>query len=243
MEALKKQIKGKKTLVFLDLEGTQFSHEIIAIGAVKCSINTKGKISKFFKPKQFRIYVKPLGQIGRFVQNMTKIDEALLKEKGVSLVEAFEALADFIKEPLKDCAFLVFGSNDAKMIIDSINYSKPKNENIGFEIVKNSIDYLAFISQFIKDDNGNNYSLVNYLKVFGVEPHGISHDPLNDAYDLMNLYIAMETKKDILLLEYLKVLQKQKSFPTPIKKAISKLTKGENVTSEEFLEDCKTYLE
>ena len=42
MEAFNKLIKNKKTLVFLDLEGTQFSHEIIAIGAVKCKIDEKG---------------------------------------------------------------------------------------------------------------------------------------------------------------------------------------------------------
>ena len=46
MEAFKKLIKNKRTLVFLDLEGTQFSHEIIAIGAVKCKIDEKGKEDK-----------------------------------------------------------------------------------------------------------------------------------------------------------------------------------------------------
>ena len=48
MEAFNKLIKNKKTLVFLDLEGTQFSHEIIAIGAVKCKIDENGKeIARF----------------------------------------------------------------------------------------------------------------------------------------------------------------------------------------------------
>ena len=46
MEAFNKLIKNKKTLVFLDLEGTQFSHEIIAIGAVKCKIEEYGKIQR-----------------------------------------------------------------------------------------------------------------------------------------------------------------------------------------------------
>ena len=49
MEAFKKLIKNKRTLVFLDLEGTQFSHEIIAIGAVKCKIDENGNIIPLIK--------------------------------------------------------------------------------------------------------------------------------------------------------------------------------------------------
>lgn len=243
MKTLEKQLKDHKTIVFLDLEGTQFSHEIIAIGAVKCTLDDKKKIQKPTRLRKFKIYVKPLGQIGRFVSTMTQIDEPLLKEQGVTLEEAFKEFKNFVKVPLESCSFVVFGSNDAKMIIDSISYSKPSNETIGYEIVKNSIDYLMFVSQYIKDNNGNNYSLVNYLKVFGLEPYGTSHDPLNDAIDLMHLYQALEEKKDILLEEYLKVLRKQRLFPDPVKKAILALTKGEDVSSKDFIEDCKSFLE
>lgn len=239
MEALKKVLKNKKYLVFLDLEGTQFSHEIIAIGAVKCSINKNDSLTLLDSFKQF---VKPLGTIGRFVENMTGIHEETLKNEGYSFEESLAYFHKFINVPFDECLFIVFGSNDAKMILDSITYSKPKNAPVGYSIVKNIFDYLTFISQYVKDDKGNNYSLTNYLKVFGVEPHGISHDPLNDAWDLMNLYISMNEKKDILLVEYLKVLQKQKSFPAPIKNIINKLINNENVTSDLFIEECKDYL-
>lgn len=243
MKALEKLLKNHKTIVFLDLEGTQFSHEIIALGAIKCHIDDKGMIIDKNNCETIRIYVKSLGQIGRVVQNMTHIDEQILKEEGISLEEAFRKFNDFIGLPLDECSFVVFGSNDCKMILDSISYSKPSNEEIGFSIVKNSIDFLMFISQYVKDDNGNNYSLVNYLKVFGIVPYGISHDPLNDSIDLMNLYDAINTKKDILLCEYLKVLQKQRIFPQPVKEAINKLCSGANLTSDDFINDCKNYLE
>jgi len=243
MKALNKHLNNVKTLCFLDLEGTQFSHEIIAIGAVKVNVNSNGKVNRISHPKKFKCYVKCLGQIGRFVQNMCNIDETLLKEQGLTLEEAFNKFKAFVKVPLESCSYIVFGSNDTKMILDSINYSKPSNENIGFTIVKNHIDYLQFISQYIKDEKGNNYSLVNYLKVFGIEPYGVSHDPLNDAYDLMNLYKAVDKKKDIVLKEYLKVLQKQKVFPAPVKKIIASLIAGEDVKSSRFIDECKAFLE
>ena len=164
MEAFNKFIKNKKTLVFLDLEGTQFSHEIIAIGAVKCKIDEKGKIQKG-KQKQFKCFVKPLGSIGRFVQNMTGITEQILKEEGVPLETAFSKFKKFVNQPFEQCAFITFGSNDAKMIIDSITRSEPKNAFIGYNVVNNTVDFLMFISQFCKDNKNNNYSLVNYLNV------------------------------------------------------------------------------
>ena len=105
MEAFNKLIKNKKTLVFLDLEGTQFSHEIIAIGAVKCKIDENGNIIKG-KHKQFKCYVKCLGSIGRFVQNMTGISEQILKEQGVPLETAFSKFKRFVNQPFEQCAFV-----------------------------------------------------------------------------------------------------------------------------------------
>ena len=207
MEAFNKLIKNKKTLVFLDLEGTQFSHEIIAIGAVKCKIN-----------------------------------EEILRNEGVTLETAFSKFKKFVNLPFEQCAFITFGSNDAKMIIDSITRSEPKNAFVGYNIVNNTVDFLMFISQFCKDNKNNNYSLINYLKVFNVAPVGISHDPLNDALDLKNLYSAMNKQKETLLNEYLKILSKQKIYSAPIKNTIEKLINGENVTSEEFINECKKYL-
>ena len=100
MNAIKKLLKGHRTLVFLDLEGTQFSHEIIAIGAVKVKVDEQGKIEKG-APKTFKCYVKCMGTIGKFITNLTKIDETILKEQGLTLV------------PLK----LYFKDNHAKLLI------------------------------------------------------------------------------------------------------------------------------
>ena len=49
MKALNKHLNNVKTLCFLDLEGTQFSHEMIAIGAVKVNIRKDGSIKKIHR--------------------------------------------------------------------------------------------------------------------------------------------------------------------------------------------------
>ena len=157
------------------------------------------------KQKQFKCYVKPLGAIGRFVSNMSSISEEILRNEGLPLETAFSKFKKFVNQPFEQCAFITFGSNDAKMIIDSITRSEPKNAFVGYNIVNNCVDFLMFISQFCKDSKNNNYSLVNYLKEFNIPPVGESHDPLNDALDLKNLYSAMNKHKDIMLQEYLKI--------------------------------------
>ena len=68
------------------------------------------------------------------------------------------------------------------------------------------------MSQYIRDDNGNTYSLVNFLRLFGVEPVGESHNPKNDAMDLLHLYEQFISNKEVVFNEYLKVIRKIKVF-------------------------------
>lgn len=241
MEALNKLLKKRTTLVFIDLEGTQFSHEITAIGCCKVHCDENGNIIS--EPTCYKRYVKCYGQIGRIVTSMTSIDNNTLKYNGITFEEMLNELNHFINEELSSCAFLVFGSNDVKMFIESIKYSQPNNESIALEICNHTIDFLAFISQFIRDKNGNNYSLVNYLKVYNILPNGQSHDPLNDSIDLMNLYKAFLNDTEIKKREYLQILKKQKIFPQPIKKVLTKLINKENVSFEEFDKEIDKYLE
>ena len=243
MEAFKKLLKGRNKLIFLDFEGTQFSHEIIAVGAVKIDCDENGLLVNKDSYSTFKRYVKSYGPIGRIVANMTSIDNQILKEQGITFEQMLNEFENFIGEDFDRTAFIVFGSNDVKMIIDSIEQSNPTNKEIGYSICKKTIDFLSFISQYVKDDNGNNYSLTNYLRVFGKESYGKSHDPLNDSIDLMNLYDALMTQKDIIYKEYLHVLKMQKIFPQPVKKILNKLLNDENVSPKDFKKEITKYLE
>ena len=241
MEAFKKILRNRHTLVFMDFEGTQFSHEIIAIGLVKTTCDDNGIINGPYQT--YKRYVKSYGPIGKIVTRITSITPEILKNEGVTLETALDEIKIFLGDNYEDTAFIAFGSNDVKMIIDSIKLSKPNNDYVGLEMCKHSIDFLAFLSQFIKDDKGNNYSLVNYLKLYNKEPYGTSHDPLNDAIDLMHLYQEFMSEKEIRVNEYINVIKKQKIFPSPIKKIINKLLNDEVVTPEDFKKEIAKYVE
>lgn len=240
MEQITKALKKKKNLCFLDFEGTQFSHEIIAIGAIKVECDEKGKIIS--EPQEYKRFVKPVGTIGKIVTNLTSIDLPLIKEQGITLEQMFNEFNEFIGDDFNKFAFITFGSNDDKMILSSINIMDPVNKEVGYSVCKNTVDFLPLISQFVKDKNGNNYSLTNYLGLFNREPHGQSHDPLNDAYDLMNLYVALNEENDIVLNEYKHVLKINSSLPKPVKAILNKLLEGENITPQDLDEEIKDYL-
>ena len=146
MEAFKKLLKNRHTLVFMDFEGTQFSHEIIAIGLVKTTCDDNGIINGPYQT--YKRYVKSYGPIGKIVTRITSITPEILKNEGVTLEEALDEIKIFLDDNHNDTAFIAFGSNDVKMIVDSIRYSKPSNDYVGYQMCKNSIDFLAFLSQF-----------------------------------------------------------------------------------------------
>lgn len=241
MEAIKRLLKKHKTVVFLDFEGTQYTHEIIAIGAIKCKVDENGLIIEK-EENGFKEYVQAKGTTGKIITEMTSITDALLEEKGVPVDVMLEKFKAYVHEDLRNVSFIVFGTNDARMILETNKISKPSNAYIFKQIIPNIVDYLAFLSQYCRDENFNSYSLTNYLKVFEGTPVGISHDPLNDAIDLMNLYDCVSKRKDILLNEYKKNLLKQKVFPEPIKKLIRILVEENNVSYEEFNDLLKDYL-
>ena len=242
MKALNKILKDKKTLLFVDFEGTQFTHEIIATGIYKCYIDETGNIID--EPNDgLLIYSKPRSQIGKIVTRMTSLTEEFIAEHGISFKDTITKIEDYIGEDLENALFVCFGSSDPKMVLESCRISHPENSINAKKWLNQFFDLMQFISQYIRDDHNNTYSLVNFLKLYNVEPVGISHNPLNDAKDLKNLYKAFISNPDILFNEYNKVLQKMKIYPAPVAEVIRKLSSGEDVTSEEFSTLIRNYLE
>ena len=241
MRELLKKLKKANCLLFIDFEGTQFTHEIIAVGAVKCYIVENGNLLDYDK-EGLKCYVKARSQIGPLVSKMTSINESLLKEKGISWDEAILMIDNYLGDDKDNACIISFGNNDARMIHDSNRYSHPKNLHITKKWFNHYFDFLTFINNYIRDERGNNYSLVNYLHLFNLTPHGVSHDPLNDAFDLMNLFFAFLKEKDIVYSKYLNVLLHEKKIPDPIKSMIKKLSSGLDLSSEEFKQMMYDYL-
>ena len=241
-EKLRRGLKGHKILVFLDFEGTQFSHEMIAIGAVSCGIDPKtGKIKRMKDP--FKIYVRAHNKIGGYVSELTGITEDTLRKKGVTFDTAMKELKKYVGINFKKATFVTFGNHDLRIINQSIMYNMHYPKEITSQVQKNYLDFSALLNEFIKDDAGNALSLVHFCELFDIKEAGPAHDPEVDAINLANLYNAFVTKPDLVAFEYLKHLRLHSgSFPGPINKAVVALASGKDVTAKEFEEEVKKYI-
>ena len=240
MKRFERLLKGHKSLVFLDFEGTQFSHEMIAIGATHVVIDRHGYIKKHKKP--FRIYVKAHNRVGKIVTELTGITDEMLKKNGVSFFTAMSELKKYCGLAFRKSSFITFGNHDMKILSSSISYSFDFPKEIVQCIQQNYIDFSAFIGEFMRDDKGNPLSLIRYCDAFGVKQAGPAHDPAVDAENLAWLYDATMRHSEILLEEYKKVLKSFNHFPQPVSNVIKKLANNENVTSDEFDKEIKDYI-
>ena len=241
MKKVQRLLRGYKHICFLDFEGTQFSHEMIAFGAVFVTLNKDNLIVKQKKP--IRQYVKAKNQIGRFVKNLTGITEKDLDKYGISFAEAIKEIKKYCGMNFKKTIFMTFGNHDIRILNQSCSYNLNSPKELCDIIKKSYVDFQAIISEFVKDDNGNPLSLTHYLELFNVPFDGTAHDPLYDAVNLARLYNVFLKDKDKVLEEYIKVLGRQNFGPQPVSLAIHKLAKGESVSSEEFISLVKEYLQ
>jgi len=232
MKILDRKLRKKRTLVFVDLEGTGFSHEMIEIGAYLATLNEDGTIKKVGAP--FKRYVLAHHPIGHFVENMTHITQKLLEKEGKPFAEVLREFRKYVGKHWDDALFVTFGNHDMVIFHRSLEENEDASEVIVKYINKNNIDFSAFLSPYVQDLNGNPLSLANYLKVFGVQFEGRAHDALADAYNLMDLYKAVLEKPDVLIEEYGKTLTHYHHAPLPVAKIIKKLTEGESVTPEDW---------
>lgn len=240
MKKFERLLKGHKSLVFLDFEGTQFSHEMIALGAFQVVIDNRGYIKKSKKP--FRLYVKAHNRVGKIVTELTGITDDMLKEQGVTFFTAMQEMKKYCGLSFKKSSFITFGNHDMKILSSSVSYSFDYPKDIVQVLQQNYIDFSVFINEFMRDSKGNSLSLVKYCEAFGVKEVGIAHDPAVDAENLAWLYDATMRQSDLLLDEYKKVLKNFNHFPEPVDTVIKKLAVGEDVTHTEFEEAIKKYL-
>jgi len=240
MKKLAKLLAHRRTVVFLDLEGTQQSHELIAIAAIKADLNEDLTIKKSYKG-MFHL-VRPKKEVGRFVTQLTNITEVDVVDKGISYAKAMLALRNYVGKNFKKTVFFVFGNHDSRIFHQSFHYSPDADETIVKNVTHNLIDFSSFLGEFIKDQNGNPLSLINNLLVFKEPFQGVHHQPLDDAKNLMNLYRKVLERKDILLEEYIKVFQLLRHIPEPLKHMIQLIMKDQTVNKDQFISHLKEYI-
>jgi hypothetical protein len=247
MKLLQTILKGTTNLLFIDFEGTQFSHEIIAIGAVlvKCD----EECVPICPPKTFKCYIKSKSKIGSLVTNMTGIDKDLLENQGISFLDSMKQLNDFLGEDSKDLKVLTYGNQDIRMLMSSLRHTIDDNEEDEFlksfvlYLKRNTVDMGAFFSRYIRGKKNELISLVKLRDYFGIEPSGSSHDPLVDSLDLYHIYLAFTTDKELIISSYKRILRVSNIVPDPIKHIIISLLNENTVTPEDFDKLLETYFE
>ena len=234
MKVLTNALKGSRTIVFFDFEGTQFSQEIVALGAIKVDIDEKNQIMK--KYNSFKVYIKANDKIGPIVSNITGLTDKFILENGIEYKEALDKFQKYIGNISKDIKFISYGNFDMRLLHCTNEINNITDNELTTKIFKNYIDFSSILKIFVKSYKNETLSLVDALKVFKVTPKKDIHNPETDAINLMMLYEAFLKNKKILKEEYTKVIQKYTSFPAPIAKTLSKLYKEGKVTIDDFNE-------
>ena len=93
MKKLLNALKGRKHICFLDFEGTQYSHEMIAFGAVFVSLNKDGTVKNCKKPIRFLVQSK--NKVGKFVENLTGITDYDVKQRGIPFAQAIKEIKKY----------------------------------------------------------------------------------------------------------------------------------------------------
>ncbi len=232
MQELNKAIKGQRVLVFMDLEGTQFSHEMTQIAAIKVTLKDDLTIKKVFRP--YKSYVRIKGRVGHVVTKLTGITDELLKKEGLPFRVVQQGFKKYVGKDWNRCRFVTFGSHDCVIISSSAEHNMDASMEEARFITHHVFDFSEFLSRYVKDEHNNPYSLSRALELFETPFQGTAHDALADTRALLDLYSAFLKRKDIVARKYKEILFRLNHLPVPISKTIQKLSEGETVSPEFF---------
>lgn len=205
---------------------------MIAVGAVKVDLRKDHSIKKIHRG--YYTLVKPKNRIGKVVVDLTGITEADVKKNGVPFRVAVNAIHKYMGRAFTKCLFVTFGNHDQRILAQSLAYNMDVNKEDVQQMIKHSFDFAEFISQYVRDENGNTLSLANILKVFNIDFRGQQHNALADTLNLVYLYDAVIKHRDILAREYRKVLGKMRHLPEPVHQLILRLLEEKTVSPAEF---------
>lgn len=242
MRLLKEEIGEPRELVFLDLEGTQLSHETIAIGACKyfCGPDLLPLPRK--KIQVFKRLIKPQSPVGGVVTILTGITDDRLKTEGITFHKALVELMTFTKCTGKK-VYITFGNQDLNMLYQSkVRANDQLCQDFYDHIKRNWFDMQAFVSRFVHDERHMTFSQPKLLEIYEAKNLQHAHDPLYDAENLMNLFIQVIKRPDITLREFKKNLLTSKDFFIISKPFIDDLCNGKDVSSVDFNKAIEDYL-
>lgn len=231
MEIFLRETKNVDALVFMDLEATSFTSEMIEIGAYLAEINKDGSIKKVHAP--FKRYVKAKHQVGFHVAQLTGITDEKLRNEGEDFPAVLSSFRKYVGKFWDSCRFVTFSEHDMVIVKNTMAQYRDLNPSYARNIYRHHLDLQRLLDRYIQNQNGNPYSLTNYLKIFGLEFDGKAHDAIYDALNLLDLYKVAREGKEIFIKEYKNVLCGAKTRPV-VKEIIHMLSEGKTVTPEMF---------
>ena len=243
MKLFSNLLKGKRKAIFFDLEGSQFTQEIIAIGAIKAKLDAKGDLVSIER-KTFEVYVKCHGDVGPVVEKLTHINNEKLKNDGLAYHTAMQKFIKFVGKNPEEYAFIAYGSFDKTLLFNTDELNNFPFKEFDAIVARNYVDYAKFVSQFMKNDSHQTPSLVDAIMYLGGVPYDNVHDPLCDSQNLVLLFKLMRENKDNLKEQYKRTML-QSPYPTPIINILKKLNSNQSVTPvdyEQYLNDYFKWL-
>lgn len=234
MKKLDTLLKKRKTIAFLDLEGTQLTHEIIEVGLVKVTLNPDNSIKKEYKG--LKLYVLPKSHVGSVVTHLTGITDSLVKREGIHYSEAISKIKGYMGEDYEKCIFMVYGNQDAAMFINTYKKNMETNFEDSRFLASRCIDMSKFFQNYFSGKNGNPISLEKLCEKLEVKYRGKAHDALTDAYALLDCYKAFLSKSDLVKKNYKLSLSEKTNYPYSIRRVINELNNGNIVTPKQFEE-------
>jgi inhibitor of KinA sporulation pathway (predicted exonuclease) len=244
MKLLKSILEDCRHLLFIDLEGTQFSHEVIAIGAVlvDCDENYK----PIGKEETFKCFVKASTDVGTVISAMTGITDDLLDKEGISFEEAMTKLNAFLGDRSNNTKVLTYGDQDCHMLSCSYRIAEEKTpflKSFVNYLLRNNVDVGTFFSRYIRGKKNELVSLTHMREFFNIPPSGEAHDPLVDAVDLYHVFQAFTSDKKLIKEAYKKLLKNSNIVPQPIKALVVDLVDGKDVSCADFDKVLDIYFE
>lgn len=235
MEQLRKLLKGKNAIAFLDLEGCEFTHELAALGAIVVRIDGDNGLIKR-KKEPFLTYVRTKSRVGYHVGKLTGLTDFFLQKNGCPPKEAIRAFKEYVGRDFRKTLFVFYGNFDVAILKATLEMHGEMDERTVREIISRSLDFAQFFSQFAKDKNGNTLSLVHSLERLELSYVGTEHNPKDDAVNLMRLYERMLERPDLLLDSYKDVLLRTRHLPEPIREVLKLLAEKGSASEEQFEE-------
>ncbi len=233
MKIIKRALKDSNQIIFMDFEGTQLTQEIIAIGAIKVTLDNKNFIKKVHNP--FKIYILAEGVVGPIVTSLTGITDIFLFENGDNFKSALEKFKRYCGENLTHTSFMTYGTFDMRLLHQTSVMNKCEDDEFIQEIYRKNIDFSNILSRYCRSNRNEMLSLNDALRKFNVTPQGDAHDPQYDAINLSLLYNAFLKEKRILKEEYYKVLTQNPKLPIPVSKLLHKLLVEGSITENDFM--------